>query len=82
MTTTIKVDVVERNKALITGPTFSGYVGRHWDGPGFYVEDTDGGEEVIGTTSRRGKAGYERAARMLAKRYNLTDFTIAIDYEY
>lgn len=75
MSARVFVDVVEPGRALITGPGFSGRVGR--DGPRrFYVEDSDT-EKLIAVAVR----SYRAAGEAMARAHNLTDYTITVDHE-
>lgn len=72
----VYVDVVNRQAghALITGPGFSGRVGRTKPRR-FYVEDTDT-EQLVAEVS-----SYAQAGRELARAHGLTAFAVEIDYE-
>lgn len=85
--TVIEIDIVERGKALISGPTFQGVAGTR--GTRLYVEMTelDGEglvEEPLGTTPsrlRHTQAAFEEAARLLANRAGITDYRFAVNDE-
>lgn len=69
------VDVVAPGRALITGPGFSGRVGR--DGPcRFHVGDADT-EKLIAV----GVRSYRAAGDAMARAHNLSNFTVTVDYE-
>ena len=71
----VYVDVVEPGRALITGPGFSGRVGRQ--GNVFYVEDTDS-ETLVSSAA----PNYTVAARKLAAFHGLARVRVEIDFEY
>ena len=72
--TLVHVDVVEKGRALITGPTFSGYVARRDNGQ-LYVEDTDT-EEFVGWART-----YRQAGSLLAAHHHLTNPQLEVHYE-
>ena len=81
----IQVDVVEPNKAQVTGPDFSAYIG-FYGGQG-YVELTewDGHPdaalyEMLPKVAQDQR--YERAARRLANYVGMQSGRIEIDYEF
>lgn len=75
---TVHVDVVEPGRALVTGPEFSGQIGRAPDRPPserFYVADTDTGA-VVGHAYT-----YSKAARLLAAHHGHDLVKINLEYE-
>lgn len=81
---TIHLDVFEPNKALVTGPDFSAYIGFYGDQG--YVELTDWDDheasfyQVLPKLSQDDR--YQRAARLLMQHVGLDAATVEVNYEF
>jgi hypothetical protein len=78
----VHVDIVRAGVSLITGPSFSGRVGRQHDGR-HMVEDVDSetvvSENVTGSSAR---ILHGRAARLLAAHHGLAEGTFTVDVAF